>query len=77
MEFIYLIIFGILIITFYSTPLIIAVSEGHIEIVQLFLSQPSIDINYQAILTINIHQIKIYFFLIIFDFIIIFGIQFK
>ena len=37
-------------------------SEGYTEIVKLLLSKPNIEINCKDILTINIHEIKIYFF---------------
>ena len=56
------IIFDISIITFYTTPLILAASGCHSEIVQLLLSQPNIEINCKDILTINIHSIQILFY---------------
>lgn len=35
---------------FDETPLVLAIKEGHSEIVQLLLSQPGIDYNYTEIL---------------------------
>ena len=58
-----MIIFGISIITFYTTPLMIVSAEGYTEIVKLLLSKPNIEINCKDILTINTHEIPNLFFL--------------
>ncbi len=45
--------------TFNDTALILAVKEGHKEIVELLIRQEGIDINIQGIINQNIHEIQI------------------
>ena len=72
----FIIIFGIEIQSFNYSPLISAAYEGYIEIIDRLLSQPNIDINIKNILIEkNIHDIQNLMFLILFQFIIIFGIE--
>lgn len=50
-NFIQLIAFNI---SFYKTPLMIAIEKENIEIIQILLANPKLDVNLQFILSINI-----------------------